>query len=340
MEPPRKPQGITPHAHFLQDVCDSIRANRILSGVGYRVKESPAGTVLEIPRQSSQPWFHPFKIYLSGYSVRTRGGYVGVRSRNGQFNNPAATNGFPFSGNGETIVQISSGADGVVDGLTVHDYWTPSTIQAAAITVEEITVANTGDFGVSTPGNAATFTLNTDPDGDGAIYAGLWIEIADDTQPIGEIKCRMWSENAGSTGRSLVPWPYPYGDHTGAPSISGYTNPDKIIIPIGIVGPRNPVSPVITDLVPDQFISEHQVRRYKPGCVNPDGLGGHLGPTYWRGLWDDGDTENLADTYFYDGETVSIVDGDGVTSLWVHIGIASESDPPPGSNWRLMAGPA
>ncbi len=351
MEPPRKPQGITPHAHFLQDACDTMRANRILPGVGYRVKESPQGTTLEIIRQGRQQWFHPFKIYrVADKKYQVRGGYVGFRSAFfAPFNSPSITGLVPFGGNGETVLQVINGSDVVVDFISEHDYWTAKTTASTLYTVEEIAVGNTGDFGVSVDGDGATFTLNSDVDGDGCVKAGFWIEITDtdSPNPSAEIKCRMWATTAGATGRASKPWPYPYGDHTSSPGIGGFTVPETIVIPIGVVVPRDSTTPNNSDLKEGQFAVDHQIRHHRPGVINADSLGGTFGPAYWRGVWDIGDTENLSGTYFYDGEEISVtetVDGNDVTTLWVHVGIDLENSRPtisggPGNNWRLKAGP-
>ncbi len=331
MEPPRKPQGITPHAHFLQDACDTMRANRIVPGVGYRLREGPGGTALEIPRRGNAKWFHPFKIYKAGelrYQVRS--GYVGFRSNAGVFNSPAVTNNKPISDNGETVLWVTSGSDGVVDLAVQNDFWTASTALSQYYSKEELAVANTGDTGVIDPANAAIFTLNSDTDGTGGIFAAFWVEIADDTTPAAEIKCRMWAFDAGATGRTLVPFSALYGN-------SGDPAQETIVIPIGVVYPNNAAlayNASTNPLVVGQFRSEHLINRYAPGPINPNGTGGTQGPCYWRGNWDD---DSLTGLTFYDGDLVSYKDLDDETRLWAHIGIAVETSVG-GANWKLAAG--
>lgn len=291
---------------WLNRIHDAVLANRPVGGRGIRVKQGITAAIIEaVGRGSAREDFHPFRVYPATLKPTddhskpwrywsVRGGYIS--------NRPGGT--VAPDGNTELSQPVLAGADGVVDFEVnqVSDYFTSSVTPDDAVTVEDVSVGNSGDFTVSSISNAGRFIINSTLDGIGAIGAAFWAEATNPTPGQFDkwyIKCRMWAVTAGGTGRTASPYP----------------SPSPNVIPIATLetpwgmnagGGADP----LTVIVMHQLLNNHLINRYPPGAAydanTPALIDAGAGPMFWRGYWDSGDTLGLSGQYFYAGDVVTV----------------------------------
>lgn len=359
---PRAPMGIPGESSPLRSPRDrqslghawkyGQQANRRAQDLSNRASQlhQALGRVRR-PLMSSDPPFHPFKVYnvpqsfcppanpALGYdpakdSWRTfavRGGLVGSRPRYVLTLDQA---GNPFYFSNYEYVTSATGTDGfVAEDWTVSamaNDWDNSApgVQDGTGPSQIIMMDNTHDW-QATGFSTWVFVLNSQVGASG-ITASFWLEI-DDARPgfppITSVWARMWCPGAGSfggasdiTGRLQYPFP------VSTSFTLGVGTTPKLVIPLATVSSNNisqPQNLTVGQILYGNYVA-NRTAATMPYNTNVTNNTMAMGPTVYRGDWD---ADNLSGQVFYPGDVISSQHG-AVTNAYVHSGVAIETVKP------------
>lgn len=252
-----------------------------------------------VPQSSSALRMHPFKLYQAAVGVGddTTRPWRYWACRGGLIEFPGTFNHFRLD-----YSTVISGSDGVVNGPSGNtlDYFTDSI--TPDWTREDVIVSNTGDHGVATPDHGARFILDGTSDGNLCVGAGFWLEGTKNGSGNyfdWQVKCRMWSNLAGTTGRGSDPFP------AEAPNII----PIGVVIPPGGMNGGSGSGPAT--LLADQYRVTHILKSepnpgYYWNVIGTPFVDGGFGPMRFRGYWEATDAFGLSGEFFYHGDVVVV----------------------------------
>ena len=333
---PAPPGGLSTEASWFRKLLMACRQTEILPGVGYRVKETSNGRILDILKQpvpsfTQVPGMHPFRIYKPNPLPPDGFNYAYTFDEDGtaihakiDLTNPTDFTSSPPTINPTTDAwrfwQVRSGEVEVrpyysIIGLDY--YWGGLTNGALRTIIPSLTdgafpfsdgypylqyddPATASELVLIIPNITGTYDTNDVVDYVGNILFSIWIEIIPDTSeyefPNVILKGIRFSIPANM------------GDLVGADQFTPFPASSPFVIPIGIIGSKGAGYLGSTDpynLLVEQIVSANIVNRWPPGMFggDVDSYGSIPGQLCYRGDWN---IDDIQDQVFYPGDVVRV----------------------------------